>query len=265
MARPGARVAAHFPRWCMCCWAAARSATAAAVGAIGHSADIPAPRRGEFLHMLTAPLLALPLFFVVAAACTGKKSPGCWVCSSCRQVHYRLLGAGLGHRRHAVASAAVLALVFSMAVPVHPGVLRWRAALRTSFHAAWARCCSFPGPGAGFSPAQWPLPRSSCWPMCCSRRAISMRLRALPVHARAGPGRARRKARSWASSCCARRFGPISCSLRATSCSCLASGARQQQAGRHARGALEMRDITRCARALKVWRNCARSLARPGR
>ncbi len=108
------------------------AASAAAVGAIvAIPPDIPAPRRGKFLHMLPAPLLALPLFFVVQLLHEQPWLLGLLIVPAS---FFAFLAMAWGKRGAPVAIAAVLALVFSMAVPVHTGAEGWRAALTTSFY-----------------------------------------------------------------------------------------------------------------------------------
>lgn len=107
--------------------AAASAATVGAIVAI--PPDIPAPRRGKFLHMLPAPLLALPLFFAVQLLHDQPWALGLLIVPAS---FFAFLAMAWGKRGAPVAIAAVLALVFSMAVPVHTGAEGWRAALTTS-------------------------------------------------------------------------------------------------------------------------------------
>ncbi|MBS0509200.1 MAG: FUSC family protein [Proteobacteria bacterium] len=118
------------------------AASAAAVGAIvAIPPDIPAPRRGKFLHMLPAPLLALPLFFAVQLLHEQPWALGLLLVPAS---FFAFLGMAWGKRGAPVAIAAVLALVFSMAVPTHAGAEGWRAALVTSAYFGLGSLLSLP-------------------------------------------------------------------------------------------------------------------------
>ncbi len=113
-------------------WLGSSAASAATVGAIvAIPPDVPAPRRGKLLHMLPAPLLALPLFFVVQRLHDEPWLLGLLIVPAS---FLAFLGMAWGKRGGPVAIAAVFALVFSMAVPPPAEGEGWRAALSTSFH-----------------------------------------------------------------------------------------------------------------------------------
>ncbi|WP_404302178.1 FUSC family protein [Alicycliphilus denitrificans] len=109
--------------------AAASAATVGAIVAI--PPDIPAPRRGKLLHMLPAPLLALPLFFVVQRLHGEPWLLGLLIVPAS---FFAFLAMAWGKRGAPVAIAAVLALVFSMAVPAPAGGDGWQSALSSSFY-----------------------------------------------------------------------------------------------------------------------------------
>ena len=108
------------------------AAAAATVGVIvAIPPDIAAPRRGKLLHMLPAPLLAMPLFFVVQRLHDDPWLLGLVIMPA---AFLAFLAMAWGKRGAPVAIGAVLALVFSMAVPPPPEGEGWRAALSTTFH-----------------------------------------------------------------------------------------------------------------------------------
>jgi len=108
------------------------AAAAATVGVIvAIPPDIAAPRRGKLLHMLPAPLLAMPLFFVVQRLHDDPWLLGLVIMPA---AFMAFLAMAWGKRGAPVAIGAVLALVFSMAVPPPPEGEGWRAALSTTFH-----------------------------------------------------------------------------------------------------------------------------------
>lgn len=113
-------------------WLGAAAASAATVGVIvAIPPDVPAPRRGKLLHMLPAPLLALPLFLVVQRLHDQPWLLGLLIVPAS---FLAFLAMAWGKRGAPVAIAAVLALVFSMAVPAPAEGEGWRAALITTFH-----------------------------------------------------------------------------------------------------------------------------------
>ncbi|MBS0291895.1 MAG: FUSC family protein [Proteobacteria bacterium] len=113
-------------------WLGAAAASAATVGVIvAIPPDVPAPRRGKLLHMLPAPLLALPLFFVVQRLHDQPWLLGLLIVPA---AFLAFLAMAWGKRGAPVAIAAVLALVFSMAVPAPAEGEGWRVALTTTFH-----------------------------------------------------------------------------------------------------------------------------------
>ncbi|HRO81726.1 MAG TPA: FUSC family membrane protein, partial [Alicycliphilus denitrificans] len=113
-------------------WLGSAAASAATVGAIvAIPPDMPAPRRGKLLHMLPAPLLALPLFLVVQRLHDEPWMLGLLIVPAS---FLAFLAMAWGKRGAPVAIAAVLALVFSMAVPAPAEGEGWRVALATTFH-----------------------------------------------------------------------------------------------------------------------------------
>ncbi len=113
-------------------WLGSGAASAATVGAIvAIPPDMPAPRRGKLLHMLPAPLLALPLFLVVQRLHDEPWMLGLLIVPAS---FLAFLAMAWGKRGAPVAIAAVLALVFSMAVPAPAEGEGWRVALTTTFH-----------------------------------------------------------------------------------------------------------------------------------
>lgn len=111
--------------------AAAAAATVGVIAAI--PPDTPAPRRGKLLHMLPAPLLAMPLFLVVQRLHDQPWLLGLVIVPA---AFLAFLAMAWGKRGAPVAIAAVLAMVFSMAVPPPPEGEGWRAALVTTSHFA---------------------------------------------------------------------------------------------------------------------------------
>ena len=111
-------------------WLGSEAAAAASVGVIAAiPPDMPAPRRGKLLHMLPAPLLAMPLFLVVQRLHGEPWLLGLVIVPAS---FLAFLAMAWGKRGGPVAIAAVLALVFSMAVPAPADAGGWRAALATT-------------------------------------------------------------------------------------------------------------------------------------
>ena len=110
----------------------AEAASAAAVGVIvAIPPDMAAPRRGKLLHMVPAPLLALPLFFAVQLLHDQPWALGLVIVPAS---FFAFLAMAWGKRGAPVAMAAVFALVFSMAVPPPAEGEGWRVALTTTIY-----------------------------------------------------------------------------------------------------------------------------------
>ncbi len=108
------------------------AASAAVVGAIiSIPPDTPAPRRGKFLHMLPAPLLALPLFYAVLRLEGSPWALGLLIVPASFCVFLLM---AWGQRGAPVAIGAMLALVFAMALLVPTGADAAQQALHSTLY-----------------------------------------------------------------------------------------------------------------------------------
>lgn len=113
-------------------WLGALAASAATVGVIvAIPPDSVAPRRGKFWQMLPAPLLSMPLFFAVQWLHPTPLLLGLLLVPATFLV---FLGMAWGKRGAPVAIAIMLAMVFAMAVPVHPSGDVAAAAMSTTLY-----------------------------------------------------------------------------------------------------------------------------------
>ncbi|RZL91896.1 MAG: FUSC family protein [Variovorax sp.] len=96
-------------------WLGAIAGASAAVGVIVASPpDQPSPRRGKFLQMLPAPLIGLPLFFVVQLLHSAPIRLGMVLIPA---TFLAFIAMAWGKRGIPIAIAVMLAMVFSMATP----------------------------------------------------------------------------------------------------------------------------------------------------
>ena len=112
------------------------ASAAAAIGVIAASPpDQPAPRRGKFLQLLPAAIIALPLFFGVQILHADPMRLGLLLVPAS---FLAFLGAAWGKRGIPISVAAMLAIVFSMAAP--PGADGHTAIESTLYFALGAAC-----------------------------------------------------------------------------------------------------------------------------
>ncbi|RZL61307.1 MAG: FUSC family protein [Variovorax sp.] len=101
-------------------WLGTLAASAAAVGVIVTSPpDLPGPRRGKFLQMLPAPLIGLPLFFVVQMLHAAPIRLGLVLVPA---TFIAFVAMAWGKRGIPIAIAVMLAMVLSMATPKPSGL-----------------------------------------------------------------------------------------------------------------------------------------------
>ena len=117
-------------------WLGPFASAAASIGVIAVSPpDQPAPRRGKFLQMLPAAVIALPLFFGVQIVHAEPLRLGLLLVPA---AFLAFLGAAWGKRGIPISVAAMLAIVFSMAAP--PEAEGFTAVTSTMYFALGAGC-----------------------------------------------------------------------------------------------------------------------------
>ena len=110
-------------------WLGAVAGASAAVGVIVASPpDQPSPRRGKFWQMLPAPLISLPLFFVVQLLHTAPIRLGMVLIPA---TFLAFSAMAWGKRGIPIAIAVMLAMIFSMATPAPTGL---HEAIERSWH-----------------------------------------------------------------------------------------------------------------------------------
>lgn len=96
-------------------WLGTLAASAASVGVIVSAPpDLPAPRRGKFLQMLPAPLIGLPLFFIVQLLHAAPLRLGLVLVPA---TFLAFLAMAWGKRGIPIAIAVMFSMIFSMATP----------------------------------------------------------------------------------------------------------------------------------------------------
>ncbi|WP_431111626.1 FUSC family membrane protein [Variovorax paradoxus] len=125
---------AHF-------WLGTIAASAAAVGVIVTAPpDLPGPRRGKFFQMLPAPLIGLPLFFLVQLLHTAPIRLGLVLVPA---TFIAFLAMAWGKRGIPIAIAVMFSMIFSMATPAPSGMTEalqrtWHFGLGAGLYVIWA-------------------------------------------------------------------------------------------------------------------------------
>ncbi|RZL94594.1 MAG: FUSC family protein [Variovorax sp.] len=101
-------------------WLGALAASAAAVGVIVTAPpDLPGPRRGKFWQMLPAPLIGLPLFFLVQLLHAAPLRLGLLLVPA---TFMAFVAMAWGKRGIPIAIAVMFSMIFSMAMPTPTGM-----------------------------------------------------------------------------------------------------------------------------------------------
>ncbi len=101
-------------------WLGSVAASAASTGVIVASPpDLAAPRRGKFLQMLPAPLIGLPLFFLVQLLHAAPLRLGLLLVPA---TFFAFLAMAWGKRGIPIAIAVMFSMIFSMATPTPTGM-----------------------------------------------------------------------------------------------------------------------------------------------
>jgi uncharacterized membrane protein YccC len=122
-------------------WLGAIAASTAAVGVIVTAPpDLPGPRRGKFFQMLPAPLLGLPLFFLVQLLHAAPIRLGLVLVPA---TFVAFLAMAWGKRGIPIAIAVMFSMIFSMATPAPSGLAEtlertWHFGLGAALYVAWA-------------------------------------------------------------------------------------------------------------------------------
>lgn len=122
-------------------WLGTIAASAAAVGVIVTAPpDLPGPRRGKFFQMLPAPLIGLPLFFLVQLLHSAPIRLGLVLVPA---TFIAFLAMAWGKRGIPIAIAVMFSMVFSMATPAPSGMAEalqrtWHFGLGAGLYVIWA-------------------------------------------------------------------------------------------------------------------------------
>jgi uncharacterized membrane protein YccC len=122
-------------------WLGAIAASAAAVGVIVTAPpDLPGPRRGKFFQMLPAPLIGLPLFFLVQLLHSAPIRLGLVLVPA---TFVAFLAMAWGKRGIPIAIAVMFSMIFSMATPAPSGMAEtlqrtWHFGLGAGLYVIWA-------------------------------------------------------------------------------------------------------------------------------
>ncbi len=122
-------------------WLGAVAASTAAVGVIVTAPpDLPGPRRGKFFQMLPAPLIGLPLFFLVQVLHAAPIRLGLVLVPA---TFIAFLAMAWGKRGIPIAIAVMFSMIFSMATPAPSGMAEalertWHFGLGAALYVVWA-------------------------------------------------------------------------------------------------------------------------------
>ncbi|MGJ3700806.1 MULTISPECIES: FUSC family membrane protein [Variovorax] len=122
-------------------WLGAIAAASAAVGVIVTAPpDLPGPRRGKFFQMLPAPLIGLPLFFLVQLLHAAPIRLGLVLVPA---TFIAFLAMAWGKRGIPIAIAVMFSMIFSMATPAPSGMAEalertWHFGLGAGLYVIWA-------------------------------------------------------------------------------------------------------------------------------